>query len=160
MFALSFELREIVFYAHDLSLRLKARKPLLQIGFKLAAHRSSAAQHERGAQGEARAGGVAHDGGCDIGHGVAFHLAAADGREGVAGTGEEQAQVVVNLRGGAHRGARVAAGHFLFYGNGGRQAFDVVAFGFVHASQKLPGVSRQALDVTALAFGVERVESQ
>ena len=72
----------------------------------------------------------------------------------------EHAQVVVDLGDGAHRGARVAAGRLLLDGDGGGQAADGVVERLVHLPEELPGVGGQALDVAALALGVERVEGQ
>jgi hypothetical protein len=97
------------------------------------------------------------------------HLRDALGFEGVlrvvgavgrAGAGVEQAQVVVDLGDGAHRGARVVAGGLLLDGDGRRQALDQVHVGLFHQLQELPRVGRQALHIAALALGVERVEGQ
>ena len=73
---------------------------------------------------------------------------------------EEQAEIVVNFGRRANRGARVAAQALLLDGNRGGQAFDGFHVRLVHLLQKLPRISRQRLDVAALAFGVNRVERE
>ena len=88
------------------------------------------------------------------------HLLPAYGREGAPYAGEEQAQVVVDFRRRAHRGARVSARRFLFNGDSGRQSLDEVAFRLVHSSEKLPRVGREAFHISPLPFGIERVEGE
>ena len=83
-----------------------------------------------------------------------------NGRVCLADSREKQFQVVVNLRRRANGGTRVTAAHLLLNGNGGRNAFNIVGFGLVDTPQKLPRVCRQALNIAALPFGVERVERQ
>ncbi len=73
---------------------------------------------------------------------------------------EQQAQVVVDLGHRADRGPRVAARALLVDGNGRRQPVDLVDVGLLHLSQELARIGTQALDVTALAFGVDRVEGE
>ena len=82
------------------------------------------------------------------------------GAVGRAGACVEQAQVVVDLGDGAHRRARVVAGGLLLDADRRRQALDHVDVGLVHALQELPRVGAEALDVAALALGVQRVEGQ
>ena len=77
-----------------------------------------------------------------------------------AGAGKQQAQVVVDFGDGADRGTWVVAGGFLLDGNGGRQAFDQIHIGLVHALQKLPRIGREAFHIAALAFGIQRVKGQ
>ena len=72
--------------------------------------------------------------------------------------GIEQTQVFVNFGGGSHCGARVAAAYLLFDGNSRGDAFDEITFGLAHASQKLTGVTAEALHVPALPFGIKRIE--
>ncbi len=79
---------------------------------------------------------------------------------GRAGAREQQAQVVVDLGHRADGGARVVRGGLLLDRDRGRQALDHVHVGLVHQLQELPGIGRQALDVAALAFGVQRVERE
>ena len=49
---------------------------------------------------------------------------------------------------------------FLFDGNGGRQSFNGIHIGLAHQRQKLSGISRKALHIATLAFGVEGIKSQ
>ena len=62
-------------------------------------------------------------------HWLARHIAVC-----FAGTGEEQAQIVVNLRGGAHGGAGVPVGGFLLDADDRRQAGNLVHVGTLHAA--------------------------
>ena len=73
---------------------------------------------------------------------------------------EQQAQVVVDLGDRAHRGARVFARGLLVDGHRRRQAVDGIEVGLVHLTQELPGIAGQALNVAALALGVDRVEGE
>ena len=72
----------------------------------------------------------------------------------------EQAQVIVNLRRGRDRRARVHAARVLLDGNGGRKTLDVVHVRLLHLVEELPRVGREALDVLPLALRVERVEGE
>ncbi len=75
-------------------------------------------------------------------------------------TGEEQFEVVVDLRDGADG----RAGGFdivrLLDGDGRRDALDAVDARFVHAVEELPRVGREGLDVAPLALGIDRVEGE
>ena len=73
---------------------------------------------------------------------------------------EQQAQVVVDLGDRADRRARVARGALLVDRDGRRQPVDRVDVGLLHLAEELPGVRAQALDVAALALGVDRVEGK
>jgi hypothetical protein len=77
-----------------------------------------------------------------------------------ADLGEEQAQVVVQLGGGAHRGARGAHRVLLLERDGGPDVLDAVHVGPIEALQEHAGVGGQRLDVAPLAFCEERVEGQ
>jgi hypothetical protein len=79
---------------------------------------------------------------------------------GCADPREQQTQVVVNLRDGADRGARIVRRGLLFDRNGRRQTFNQVDVRFLHQLQELPGVRREALDVAPLPFRVERVKGK
>ena len=153
-------LLEKVLYIDGLPVDVQARHSLLQIGLELGAQGAAGMDAEGGEDGHAGAGAVGLCGGHDVIDGVAAHLGAAHGGEGVAGAGEEQAQIVVYLGAGAYGGARVARTHFLLDGDGGGKALDAVALGFVHTAQKLPRIGRQTLHIAAAALGVERVEGQ
>ena len=71
---------------------------------------------------------------------VLMNLFAGNRRESMADPGEDEAQVVVDLRGGGDRGARVPGGHLLLYGYGGRNALYRVHVGFGHAAEELARV--------------------
>ena len=73
---------------------------------------------------------------------------------------EQQPEVVVDLGDRPDRGARVARGALLVDRDGRRQAVDLVDVRLLHLAEELAGVGAQALDVAALALGVDRVEGE
>ena len=73
---------------------------------------------------------------------------------------KEHTQVVVNLSRGCDGRARIGASAPLFNGNGRRQSLNEIDVRFFHLIQELTGVGRKTLDVAALPFGVESIESQ
>ena len=92
--------------------------------------------------------------------GIAHHLFAGDIRVGFGRARIEQAQEVVDFGDCADGRARVLVRRLLLDGDDRREArnlVDVRAFG---AAEKLPCVGRKGLDVAALAFGIDGVESQ
>ena len=78
----------------------------------------------------------------------------------LAGTGKEQAQEVIDFGGGAYRGARILVGGLLLDADDGRQACNLVHVGTLHAAQKVAGIGRERLDVTALTLRKDGVEGQ
>src|SRR5450755_2247061 len=74
--------------------------------------------------------------------------------------GKEHAQVVVNLRGRRDRGTRIRSRTALLNRDRRRKTLDKIDVRLFHFIEKLPGVSRQTLDVTPLPFGVERIERE
>ena len=72
----------------------------------------------------------------------------------------EQAQIIVDLGGGGHRGARVAARRTLLDGDGGGEPLDVIHLGLLQPIKELPRVSGQALHIAPLPLGIERVEGE
>ena len=74
--------------------------------------------------------------------------------------GEEQTQIVIDFGNGAHGGARVVGSGFLFNGDGGREALDMVHIRLFHHGQELPGVGGEGLHVAALSFRIEGIEGQ
>ena len=91
---------------------------------------------------------------------LAGDLPAADPAVRLAHAGEEQPEVVVDLRRRGDGRARVAAGAALLDGDGGRQARDIGHRGLLHLFEELPGVGAERFDVLAPALGVDRVEGQ
>ena len=78
----------------------------------------------------------------------------------VPDAGVEQAQVVVDLGDRAHGGPRVAGGRLLVDGDGRRETLDAVHVRLVHLAEELARVGGEALDVAALALGVDGVEGE
>jgi hypothetical protein len=77
-----------------------------------------------------------------------------------AGAGEEQTQVIVDFGDCADRRARVVTGRLLLDRDRRRESLDQIDIGFLHALQKLSRIGRQRLDIAALSFGVQGIESQ
>ena len=119
-----------------------------------------AAAHDRGEEEEPRAfrhGEHAID---HLAHGLRLDRQAGGGRIGNAGARPEQAHIVVDLGDGADRGARVVAGGLLLDRDRGREALDLIDVRLAGELEELAGVGGEALDVAALALGVDRVEGQ
>jgi len=116
--------------------------------------------HHRRQDQEAAAFRQREDGIHDFLRGLALDRPAADRAVGNAHAGEQQAQVVVDFRDRADRGAGVVRGALLVDGNGRREAFDGVHVGFVHLPEELAGVSGERFHIAALTFGEDRVECQ
>ena len=96
----------------------------------------------------------------DLLRGLAADWLATDGAVRTTGAREEQTEVVVDLRDGAHGGARVAVRALLVDRDGRAQTFDEVDVGLVHLPEELTRVRRQRLDVATLALGENRVERE
>ena len=92
--------------------------------------------------------------------GLALDRQAGGRRIGNADAREEQAHVVVDLGDGADRRARVARGGLLLDRDGRRQAVDLVDVRLLHHLEELARIGRQALDIAALALGIDRVEGE
>ena len=73
---------------------------------------------------------------------------------------EQQPQVVVDLGDRADRRARVAAAPFWSMQMAGREPVDLVDVRLLHLAEELAGIGGQALDVAALALGVDGVEGK
>lgn len=92
--------------------------------------------------------------------GVAYHLFARVVGIGFADACIKQTKEVVNLGDGANGGTRVLVHRFLFDGDDRTQTRDFIYVGTLHVADELPRVGRKTLHVTALAFGINGVESQ
>ena len=109
---------------------------------------------------DAGANAEGEEGGDDLVDGVAFDDAAAVKAGDGAAAGVEEAEVVVDLRGGGYGGAGVAGLVLLLDGDGGGEAVHVVYIGFLDALEELAGVGGEGFDVAALAFCVDGVEGE
>ena len=96
----------------------------------------------------------------DLLFGVAHHALAGVVGIGLADAGVEQAQEVVDLGDGAHGGTRVLVHALLLDADDGAEASDLVDVGAFHVAYELSRVGREALHVTALSLGINRVEGQ
>ena len=77
-----------------------------------------------------------------------------------AGDRQATVEIVENLGGGRDRRTRIRARAPLLDRDRRRQAFDEIDVRFFHLVEELPGVSREALHVTALPFGIEGIEGK
>ena len=93
-------------------------------------------------------------------HGLGLDGKAGGGRIGDADTRPEQAHIVVDLSDRADGGARIAAGRLLLDGDGGREALNAFHIGLLHQLKELACIGREALDIAALAFGIDRIEGE
>ena len=116
--------------------------------------------NDRGEQVAARALFHRHDPIHHILHLLRLDGQACGGRVRRACARKEKTQVIINLGDRAHGRARVFACGLLLNGNGGAKAADVVDIGLFHHIKKLAGIGRKALNITALAFGIDRVERE
>ena len=73
---------------------------------------------------------------------------------------EQETEVVVDLGHGPDRRSRVPRRTLLVDRDRRREPVDLVDVGLLHLAEELAGVGAQALDVAALALGVDRVECQ
>ncbi len=96
----------------------------------------------------------------DLLHRLPGDRASALGAVRLADPRVEQAQVVVDLRDRAHRGARVPRGRLLVDRDGRREPVDRVHVGLLHHLEELARVGRERLDVAPLPLRVDRVEGK
>ena len=119
-----------------------------------------AAAHDRRQHIDARAVGQRQHAVDHLRHGLAFDRQTSGRRVGHADARPQQAHVVVDLGDGADGRARVFRGGLLLDGDGRRQAVDLVDVRLLHHLQELPRIGRQALDIAALALGIDGVEGE
>ena len=119
-----------------------------------------AATHDRRQQIEPGALGQGHDLVDHLRDRLALDRQAGRGRVGDADPGEQQAQVVVDLGDRADGRARIARGGLLLDRDRRRQAADRIDVRLLHQLEELARIGREALDVAALAVGIDRVERE
>ena len=91
---------------------------------------------------------------------LGLDLLPAEVTVGNADPGEEQPEVIVDLRHRSHGGAGVMGGRPLFDGDGWREPLDRLHLGLVHLPDELPRVGGERLYVAPLPLGVDRVEGE
>ena len=119
-----------------------------------------AAAHDRRQHVDARAFRQRQHAVDHLRHGLAFDRQAGGRRVGHADARPQQAHVVVDLGDGADGRARIFRGGLLLDRNRRRQSVDLVDVRLLHHLEELPRVGRQALDVAALALGIDGVEGE
>ena len=92
--------------------------------------------------------------------GVLHHTLAGLVGIGVGSTGIEQTEVVIDLGGRTDGGTGIFVCRFLFDGDDGAETGDLIDIGPPESAEEVAGIGREGLDVAALAFGEEGVESQ
>ena len=107
-----------------------------------------------------RALGVLEHGVDHLTHGLGGQVDLMIGAAGRPRARIQEADVIVDLGDRAHGRARVVRGGFLLDGNGRGQPFDRIDVRLLHHRQELARVSRQGLDVAALALRVDGVEGE
>ena len=96
----------------------------------------------------------------DLVHRLTADLAPALGAVRHAHAREQEAEIVVDLRHRAHRGAGVVRGRLLVDGDGGRKPVDALHVRFFHHAEELAGVGRKALHIPPLPFCKDGVEGE
>ena len=92
--------------------------------------------------------------------GLRLDRQAGGGRIGDADARPQQAHVVVDLGDRGDGRARVARGRLLLDRDGGREAVDMLDIGLLHHLEELARIGAKALDVAALALGIDGVEGE
>ena len=75
-------------------------------------------------------------------------------------TGKQQSQIIINLRGCSHSRTRILVRRLLFDGNHRTQSRNLVHIRPFHPSQKVTGIGRKSLNITALSFHKQRIKCQ
>ena len=78
----------------------------------------------------------------------------------IACSGIQQTQEIINFGNSPNGRAWTFASCFLFDSNYRRKSVDFIHIGTFQTTQKLSGISRKSFHVTALSFGINRIESQ
>ena len=89
---------------------------------------------------------------------VFHHLLTGGIAVGLAGTGEEQTHVVVDLCRGAYCGSRIPVGGLLLDADDGRESCDLIHIRALHTAEEIAGIGRKGLDITALTLSKDGVE--
>ncbi len=136
--------------------RISAFKQYLELSSESALFRKRDRCYHR----HARAFGIAARHGYYILHGVLLHKLAGDRRVGLAYTAKQQSDVIVYFSRSSHGRSGISCIYLLLNGYGRRKSLYKISFRLGHLSEELSRISRQALDITALSLGIERVKSQ
>ncbi len=149
-----------IFYGYKFAFEDHARISLLGINIELLGKSTAGRQHNGRYNGHTCAVGMLQYGIHNIFHAVLSHLYAANRRNRMPDTGKKKPEVIIYFSRRANGGTRIAGVYFLLYRYGRRQSLYPVAFGLVETAEKLTCICRQALYISPLPLGIERVECQ
>ena len=135
-------------------------KPLLVQGLQLLAKLSLTPPHQRCQHGDALTRRQGNHALHNLIGALSRNFVPTLGAMRAADAGPKQAQVIVDLRDGAHGRSGRPRCRLLLDGDGRRKAVNRVHIGPLHLVQKLPCVRRQGLHVASLPLGVDGVEGK
>ncbi|OPY59888.1 MAG: hypothetical protein A4E57_04634 [Syntrophorhabdaceae bacterium PtaU1.Bin034] len=151
---------DILVQIDDLSVQLDPRKALFSEIVDLFPVLAFPSPHNRGEHGKLRAGAEGKDGIHDLRRVLAFDLLAAAVAVYMAEPGKEEPQVVIDLGHRTDGRSRVPADALLLDADRRRKPFYVVHVRLFHQLEKLPGIGRERLHVSALPLGIDRIEGK
>jgi len=88
------------------------------------------------------------------------HLFTAGWTVGLSDSRPEKTKIVLDFGDRGHGRTRIVTALLLIDGNRWRKAFDGITVCFLHLSNKLTGIRREALYIPSLTFGVKRVKGK
>ena len=89
-----------------------------------------------------------------------YHRFPREIADGMADAGIEKAQEIVDFSRCPYGASRIAVDRFLLYGYDRTQAGYFVNVRALHVPEHVARIGRECLDITPLAFGIDRVERQ
>ncbi len=89
-----------------------------------------------------------------------FNLFSADRTMGYSNSCIQQTKIIIYFRHSSHRRSGIPIGGFLINGNSRGKSLNPFHIRFFHLSQKLSGIGRQRLHISALTFSINSVKGQ
>ena len=96
----------------------------------------------------------------DLIHALTGNLTATNRTMRYADSGVHQTQIIMDLRYRTNGGTRILRCGLLVNGNRRRQTFDMFHIRFIHLTQELSCVGRQALHISSLPLCIDRIKGQ
>ena len=144
----------------QLTVDVRANESLTPNGLEQLAELALSLLHERRANFEPGVGRPAQNDVGDLGGALSLHGPPAVRTMRRPRASPEQTQIVVDLRDRSDGRAGIVPRRLLLDRDRRRQPLDGVNVGLFHEAEKLPRIRGQRLDVSALSFGVDRVEGK